>query len=367
MDQIVAVSTRADINERFQTSMSLLDAFSSRTQSKDNGAETHHARPCMICGAPDPLGLSLCVNCGGGNAALADTAIFIRPASKVLEKNKLIKKLATLFSVPVSAKGLNDVVAGVRALLRIPSHNINQVVSALAKQSITAYAIPQKNSLQAMPREFWILMFGMLIIGMGSDWITRPFWLIWITPAIVAGLLIITYFSFQKPLLQASRDQVLPDEIENIVISTITRIEGKTANQLFSDIAWNANRIFSHFPQVALQQERMSKFLQTLMSSAAQAVMQLDGVDQNLQRFEKQRMQFKTLPQDWVQTVAATEKNRDALVQLLLETNATLASLNQSALSGESIDQQLKQINQDIHAEVEIQAEAVKRVNAMFL
>ena len=100
-----------------------------------------------------------------------------------------------------------------------------------------------------------------------------------------------------------------------------------------------------------------------LVTTACEAARELGGIDQTLDRLEKQRASEPGASRIWLQGLARSERARDALVQQLLEGLAALGMARSDAVTGSlGVVEQLGDLTAELENERQIQAEAAREV-----
>jgi hypothetical protein len=89
-------------------------------------------------------------------------------------------------------------------------------------------------------------------------------------------------------------------------------------------------------------------------------------LDDNLGRFERERVRAASQAPEWLDALARSERARDALVQRLLEAMTVLGRLQSQATSAVTAeDGTLAEVTRDLRAEAEAQAAAAREIAAL--
>ncbi len=356
LDSVVAQATRSDPALRFPTAQSLADALKQRTLSSTKHLLTK-AQICLVCGAPDPLSLSVCPSCRSATAEPSDTFVVSnppgRPSSRLAAQDALVK----LFQVP--AASVDEVLEGTRPLLLVPASSASVIVSQLATHQVSARSLPAKQAWRLVPVPFYVFLGGMTGFGCLVGLWVLPI-LLWTSPLMAGILYLLAYQSVQKPLLkpQGASTSTLPPKLKTKVVQTLAQIDSGTARSLLSDVIYLGQDLCKTLAESKTIPSDIERYVAELLTSACDSALALEQLDRTLNRLEKQRAQFSNLPSGWTEGLNKCEQTRDCMVQRLLETVAMMGmAQSQAVLAPQGVGQQLAELNQELRRELHIQAE----------
>ena len=364
LDSIVAQATRSDPAMRFPTAQSMADALNQRTLTSTKKISTK-AQVCLVCGAPDPLSLSVCSSCRSAAAEPSDTFVVSNPPDGPSARHALQDTFVKLFQVP--AASLHEVLEGTRPLLQVPASSASVIVSQLATQQVSARSLPAKQAWQLVPIPFYVFLGGMTGFGCLVGLWVLPI-LLWTSPLMAGILYLLAYQSVQKPLLkpQGSSTSTLPPTLKAKVVQTLAQLASGTARSLLSDVIYLGQDLCKTLAESKTIPSDIERYVFELLTSACDSALALEQLDRTLNRLELQRVQFSNLPSGWIEGLNKCEQTRDCLVQRLLETVAMLGiAQSQAVLAPQGVGQQLAELNQELRRELQIQAEVTREFEAL--
>jgi serine/threonine protein kinase len=357
LDSIVAQATRADPAMRFPTAQSMAEALNKQRTLAPTQHIPTKAQVCLVCGAPDPLSLSVCPSCRSATAEPADTLVVSNPADGPSARHALQDTFVKLFQVP--AASLNEVLEGTRPLLQVPASSASAIISQLAVHQVSARSLPAKQAWQLVPVPFYVFLGGLTGFGCLVGLSVLPI-LLWTSPLMAAVLYLLAYQSVQKPLLkpQGSSTSTLPPALKTKVVQTLAQIASGTARSLLSDVIYLGQDLCKTLAESKTIASDIERYVAELLTSACDSALALEQLDRTLNRLELQRAQFSNLPSGWTEGLNKCEQTRDCMVQRLLETVAMLGiAQSQAVLAPQGVGQQLAELNQELRRELQIQAE----------
>jgi serine/threonine protein kinase len=366
LDGVVAQATRSDPAMRFPTAQSMADALKQRVLVSTQRIPTK-AQVCLVCGAPDPLSLSVCPSCRSATAEPADTFVVSNPADGPSSRHALQATFVKLFQVPASS--LHEVLEGTRPLLQVPAHSASVIVSQLATHQVSARSLSTKQAWQLVPVAFYVFLGGMTGFGCLVGLWVLPI-LLWTSPLMAAVLYLLAYQSVQKPFLkpQGSSTSTFPTALRTKVVQTLAQLASGTARSLLSDVIYLGQDLLKTLAESKTIASDIERYVTELLTSACDSALALEQLDRTLNRLELQRARFSNLPSDWTEGLNKCEQTRDCMVQRLLETVAMMGiAQSQAVLAPQGVGQQLAELNQELRRELNIQAEVTREFEALLL
>jgi serine/threonine protein kinase len=364
LDSVVAQATRSDPAMRFPTAQSMADALKQRTLGSTKIIPTK-AQVCLVCGAPDPLSLSVCPSCRSTTGEPSDTFVVSNPAGGPSSRHALQDTFVKLFQVP--AVSLYEVLEGTRPLLQVPASSAPVIVSRLATHRVSARSLPTKQVWQLVPLPFYVFLGGMTGFGCLVGLWALPI-LLWTSPLMAGVLYLLAYQSVQKPLLkpQGPSTSTLSPALKTKVVQTLTQLASGTARSLLSDVIYLGQDLHKTLTESKTIPSDIGRYVTELLTSACDSALALEQLDRTLNRLEHQRAQFSNLPSGWTEGFHKCEQTRDCIVQRLLETVAMLGiAQSQAVLAPQGVGQQLAELNQELRRELYIQAEVTREFEAL--
>lgn len=234
----------------------------------------------MICNEPEPLGLSICPDCGGAAHAVGDTLIFVKPSQARGDKLRMLQALKGLLSgrAHKSEKGL--VAGGHRALIRVPKAAADTVVRQLALHGVPAEARGGRFTWTSVPLSFYLVLLAMLLVGTWASIAAAPTLRI---PSILLPLVLLlaAQLRLQQPaIVTPTRRHLFSAKIERQVIETFALLPVGQARDLLAELVRTAEPVYR-----ALRQTRAvakPSDIHELVSLACRAAVDLSDLESAL-------------------------------------------------------------------------------------
>jgi serine/threonine protein kinase len=348
-DAIIARATTSEPSLRFPTMSRLLEALRQRSVAIASPAQTS-ANQCLLCRNTDPFGLWICPSCGGFISEESQSFILVdRPESRK-EKKMQLEAMRQFLNIR-TGRGLNEAAVGLKPLIKVSQSLNRRILERLRSHGIPARSVPTGRFWSLLPRDYWLLVFGTIVAGMAVGYLTRPH-LLWLTP-IISGILILGgwFFVTRTYLVTGKAKMFFPPQIHNTMIRTMSTLQSSSASSLLADLVAFSQHLYTQASSAELKGS-----VADLMDSFSDAALQLDHIEDALNRLESQRRKFTDVPENWAESMAQMERSRDYLVQKFLEAISLVGSNQPHAVLGSTgIGEQLSRITSDLHAEMEIQ------------
>ena len=366
LDAVIARATAADPGRRYPTAAALAAALAGRDPARIEPAAAQLRRQsCFICGAPDPLGLGVCLKCGGTSPAVADTLIFVRQGLSRGERAHARDRLTVMLAAEARRDDVYLAAEGSRALARVPAAGAESVLEQLAQRGIPARATRANRAWAPVPLRLYAFLGVAAGIGTIAGIIAVPA-LVTVSPIVALLLLALAQVRLRRPLVETrGRGIGLPARLEKRVVETLHELKEGTARGLLSDIVTLTAGLHAALgrmgnpPDIAGQLDR-------LLEGACEASAELDALDLSLARLEEQRERVTTPAETWLEAHSSCERARDRLVQRLLEVLTVLGQARGDStellkLSGQDFSEALR----DIETHFEAHAFAVREVERL--
>jgi predicted Ser/Thr protein kinase len=325
LDDVIARATAPVPAQRFPSAASLADALR-QAQAPAGATPPLPAQFCVVCGAPDPLGMIICPRCGGARADRADTLVFLAPAG-ASQVAVIGERLGSVIAAEGPPAELERVAAGHRPLVRVPAALGARVVERLAAWGLPARAVPARRPWSALPGSFLLLLGATAGVGGVAGAVALPA-LLWTTPLVILLLVGGAHQVLGRPLLLPRRQRApLPPAVEAVVVQALTELPPGTARDLLADVV----RLGRGLVIAAARGDgapSLPPLVHQLLAAAAGVAVALGELEQNLRTLDAQRERWPTLSARWLDGVTECERTRDALVQQLLEVLSVLGELH---------------------------------------
>ena len=116
------------------------------------------ATACLVCGRPEPLGMTVCPACGGAREEVADQLLFVLPSRARSKREMVRERLAALTGQPSRSEAVQSVSLGLRALARVPAASAPEIVARLEDDGIMVTATRADRAWAAIPVSFTFLL-----------------------------------------------------------------------------------------------------------------------------------------------------------------------------------------------------------------
>ena len=354
LDQAVARATSADPAERYP-SIGLFAA------ALDPGAEADVAFPqarssCVMCGAAEPFGLGICPRCARRAEGTDDVLVFVDPPTARAPRRAVRDALEGRLP-NASATAHHSLLGGERPLLRVPRGAGERVVELLADHGIPARTESLARLWRShVPTPIMLLAGAVTTGGLAAGVVAAAPLLFATTPLVAVSLVSLAAIGRRTPVWdpRPTGRSTLPLEAEREASRTLAELPSGTARTLLIDLL---RRTAGSPVGPAL--------VGALVTAACGAARQLAALDRHLDAGDAQVDRLTNRP-DGLDALARCEQGRDALVQRLLETTATLSRMTgDAALQAALPDSPLAAAARDLAEEGRLQAEAAREVEAL--
>jgi hypothetical protein len=199
---------------------------------------------CVICGAPEPFGLSVCPACGGTAQAVGDTLIFVKPTEARHDTRRVLDALEPLLAGHAHREGRDLLAAGHRALIRVPAAAAEGVVRRLALRDVPAVARTARKTWASAPASLYVLLGVMVLVGTWAGRIAEPM-LLWTSPLMALLLLLAAQVRLRDPAIASPRRRaVFPAPTEHLIVTTFARLPLGTAHDLLATLVRAAEPVY---------------------------------------------------------------------------------------------------------------------------
>jgi hypothetical protein len=249
-----------------------------------------------------------------------------------------------------------------RPLFRVTPEGSARVLDALERRKLPARAIPASRAWTMIPSGYATMVLAVSVAGMGAGLAATPL-LLWTTPMICGLLLYAAGQTVRSPLVVSSAGAgELPPALEAQVVRALAELPTGTAQSLLADVTRLARPLFARLGRLGDDRDKPT-VLHELVGSACVAATDLAMLDDNLARFERERARGASHASEWLDSLARSERARDALVQRLLEAMTVLGRLQSQATSAVAAeDGTLAEVTRELRAQAEAQAAAAREI-----
>lgn len=244
------------------------------------------APSCVICGAPEPFGLSVCPACGGAAHAVGDTLIFVKPSESAADRQRVEEALEPLLEGRTHRAERGLVAAGHRALIRIPAAAADTAIRNLAQRGIPALARKARRAWTTAPARFYLLVVAVAAVGLTAGLTSEP--LLVLTSPLVSGLLLLgAQVRLRHPVIGTPpRHPAFPIAIERDIAETFARLPVGDARDLLARLVRTAEPV--HRAVSGGLASARPEDVEELVQHACQAARDLSDLDVTLRGLEGQ-------------------------------------------------------------------------------
>jgi hypothetical protein len=310
--------------------------------------------------------MSVCPSCAGvgAGAGRGDTLVFVRPGG-VAERAEALRHIATLVGMTAPADATRVAARGQRALLRVPAASAPHVAGELERRGIPVRAVAANRVWSRIPLPFYLMVSGVVWIGTAAAAV-EPI-IRWTTIAFAWLLLWSAARRAREPLLGggASRRR-FPAAVERRVVDAFAALPAGAARDLLADVV-RAARPLLVTPAGAAGRSvaEPMREVDELVAAACATAADLARLDDSLGAAAELRDRPAEASTQWLDTVAAAERARDAMVQRMLDAVAVLGRLGVQRAAAEPAGDQLAELTRELEREGAAQAAAAREIEEL--
>jgi protein kinase-like protein len=361
---VIARATSADPTDRYPTPAALADALTSRDTRVDAGLASLGRDQCVLCGAIDVFGTTVCPTCSSG-AAAADALVFLVSTDVAEERDRTLDAAAELLGPDVQARTLAAVTSGARPLMRVPAESGSRIQEILWARGLRARIIPERELWKALPPGFVRMVAAVVLSGVFvATFVGDP--LLGAT-AIPFGLLLVAggTYSIRRPALTVDRQtSSLSDTARSRIGETFTALPTGPARSLLADVVRRGQAVRR---ALALRQDSsgIGATVDDLLIAACASARDVASLDTSLAQFDRERNR-EDESSAWLESVADCERMRDSAVQRLLDAVTVLGQLDTQAIRGTGdVSARLGELVTEIATEVRARSAAREEMEAL--
>ena len=353
LGDVIARATASRPESRFPTAAAMADALEKQIATP-YGDGVRGRGSCLICGGPEPFGLSVCPSCGGVGSAESDTLVFVKPSMTAVEKRGVAQRLGKMLEGRAHSSEIDLLSGGHQALVKVPAGVAETVCRELALQGVPAITTRARTTWAHIPIMFYGMLALLAIVGtMATAGSTMPFWG---APVVASLLLIGAQQRLRLPVVRSpARRRTLPKELDDQIIQSLAELPRGSARNLLADLVRIAQPLHaavgrahsSGVPQADIER---------LLSSACGAARDLAQLEQGLSVLEG-HVDESTDADRWLDGLALAERTRDGLVQKFLDGLTLLTRVRSDIARSSDEHRELVELLEDIEAYAEAQQE----------
>ena len=360
---VIARATCADPADRYPTPTALADALTSRDARAGAGLVSLTRDQCVICGAADVLGTTVCPACSSAQPQ-AEALVFLSGPRSPVERDRLLDAAAELLGPEVQAETLAAVTSGDKPLMRVPAESERHVVEILASRGIRARVVRERELWRALPAGFLFVVGLVVIAGMVAGAVADPL----IAAAAVPFALLLVgggVPGLRRPALSISRQaSALSEPTRTRIAETFAALPAGVARSLLADVVRRGQSVHR---ALALRQDSsgIALTVDDLLALACASARDVASLDESLAQFDRERSRDDG-DVAWNDNLAECEQARDTAVQRLLDAVTVLGQLDTQSIRGfEDVNARLGELVAEIASEVKTRVATREEMEAL--
>ena len=363
LGHVIARATCADPADRYPTPTALADALTSRDARAGAGLVSLTRDQCVICGAADVLGTTVCPACSSAQPQ-AEALVFLSGPRSPVERDRLLDAAAELLGPEVQAETLAAVTSGDKPLMRVPAESERHVVEILASRGIRARVVRERELWRALPAGFLFVVGLVVIAGMVAGAVADPL----IAAAAVPFALLLVgggVLGLRRPALSISRQaSALSEPTRTRIAETFAALPAGVARSLLADVVRRGQSVHR---ALALREDSsgIALTVDDLLALACASARDVASLDESLTQFDRERSRDDG-DSAWNDSLAECERARDTAVQRLLDAVTVLGQLDTQSIRGfEDVDARLGELVAEIASEVKTRVATREEMEAL--
>lgn len=348
LSAVIARATAAAPGDRFPTPAALADALAQRDAAPGpSGLAPAGIGRCALCGGPDPFRLAICATCAG-EGDQSDTYVVLERPISAADRDAALAAVAAMLGDDTPTATLVSVLAGERALMKVPARWGLRIVELLRARGLTARAVAGRELWKALPSSFMMLVGAVVAVGFFAGIIADPA-LIGTTIVVAVTLLAGGTLALRRPAIPGgSRESALSPATRRRVADTLATLPAGPARGLLADVVGRAHAVLRLLDRRDAAGLRVS--VDELVDAACASSLDLAALDESLARFDRERRD--AVDARWADSLADCERARDAAVQQLLDAVTILGRLGTHAARDDDALERLAEVVREIAGEV---------------
>jgi protein kinase-like protein len=317
---------------------------------------------CLLCGRSDHLGLGLCTGCDATAHQGNEISVLLHPPASAAERVDRQARVGRLLGSRATAAVIREVVEGRQVLARVPMAGAVRVLERLSSRGIPARGAVGR--WLPTPPSLFLVAAGMVATGVAAGMVTSPL-LFLVSPALAGLVVVDAQRRIRRPALTRPKNgRPFSPPVAALVADSFALLPDGAALELLGDIARNVHALKIRLAEV--DAHAGADAAEDLLVHACAAARDLADIEAQLAELEQQRDRFKGGLARWDERLAESERNRDRLVQRLLDALAALGRSRAMALdaSGAARDD-LVEVSAELEREVAAVATGIREVEAL--
>ncbi len=303
------------------------------------------ATACLVCGRPEPLGMTVCPGCGGAREDVADQLIFVVPSRHRSARQTVRERLATLTGQPARSEAVESASLGLRALARVPAASAPEIVARLEDEGIMVTATRADRAWAAVPISFTFLLAVGAAAGLLAG-LQGPRILLVLTPLFVG----LVGWSAMRGVGKPVYSDVSEREVPPALVRALAELPAGEARDLTAELSQAAREVLAPDARAELP-PGLVRTLEELLPVAAHAALDLSALDQSISDFESRARGEDPIPDTFSRGLIEMHQARTRTSLYLLEVTGLVGRLQGMSADGlSSASSRLRELTQDLRA-----------------
>lgn len=286
------------------------------------------ATACVVCGRPEPLGMTVCPACGGASRDVADQLLFVLPSRVKSRREKIREMLATLTGQPSRSEALEAASLGLRALARVPAASAPEIVARLEDGGIMVTATRADRAWAAIPASFTFLLAAGAAAGLLAA--MQGAWALFVlTPVFVT----VVGWSAMRGIAKPVYSDVVERKVPPALVRALAELPSGEAREITAELSQAAREVLSPDARRELS-PGLVRTLEELLPVAADAALDLAALDQSISDFESRSRGVDAVPETFTRGLAEMHAARTKVSLYLLEVTGLVGRLQGMSSDG---------------------------------
>ena len=303
------------------------------------------ATACLVCGRPEPLGMTVCPACGGARVEVADQLLFVLPSRLKSRREKIREMLATLTGQPSRSEAVEAASLGLRPLARVPAASAPEIVARLEDDGIMVTATRADRAWAAIPASFTFLLAAGAAAGLLAA--MQGVWALFVlTPVFIAVVGWSAMRGIAKPVYSDAVERQVPPAL----VRALAELPRGEAREITAELSQAAREVLAPDARLELS-PGLVRTLEELLPVAAAAALDLAALDQSISDFESRSRGDAAVPETFTRGLAEMHAARTRVSLYLLEVTGLVGRLQGMSADGlSSASTRLRELILDLKA-----------------
>ena len=303
------------------------------------------ATACLVCGKPEPLGMTVCPACGGAREAVADQLLFVVPSRVRSNRERIRARLAAITGHPLRSEAVESASLGLRALARVPAASAPEIVARLEDEGITVTATRADRAWAAVPISFTFLLAAGAAAGILAG-LQGQYALLALTPVFVTLMGWSAMRGVATPVYPDAADREVPPAL----VRALAELPPGQAREIAAELSQAAREVLAPDSRNELS-PGLVRTIEELLPVAADAALDLAALDQSISDFESRSRGDDAVPDAFRRGLKEMLEVRTRVSLYLLEVTGLVGRLQGMSADGlSSASTRLRELTADLKA-----------------